>query len=104
MRKIKWYGLLLFAGLFIVSCSKTGLSTNSLYVPLSSDATATATFDELTQGRTLYINNCNSCHSLYSPDNFTASGWKTIMTSMGPRTGLSSAQLTLITKYLTRGK
>jgi len=74
-----------------------------LYTPTSADATTTATLADLQQGRTLYINNCNSCHSLYSPDSYTASQWKSIMSNMGPKTNMSSSQILLVTKYVTRG-
>ena len=91
-----------FIMIFISGCSKNG-STGSLYTPTSADATATASLSDLQQGRTLYINNCNACHSLYSPDDYSASQWKSIISNMGPRTSLSSSQLILVTKYLTRG-
>lgn len=88
--------------LVMVSCKKT--STASLYTPVSSDATATATLEELQQGRELYINNCASCHDLYSPDDYSASQWRGIMSTMGPKTRMTSTQTTLVTKYVTRGR
>ena len=93
--------MIMSAGI-LSSCSKNN-STGNLYVPTSSDATATATLAELQQGRTLYINNCGACHGLVSPDNYTAADWKTIVPSMASRTSLSAAQVTLVTKYVTRG-
>jgi hypothetical protein len=88
----------------IMSCSKNNSAGSSLYTPTTDDVTSTATLTELLQGRTLYINNCNSCHGLYSPDNYTATEWKSIINNMGPRTGMSSSEILLVTKYVTRGK
>lgn len=92
---------------FITACSKepvTTVGTGSLYVPSISDTTLNATLTELQEGRTLYINNCGVCHSLYSPDLYPVSGWKTIISEMGSKTSMTSAQITLVTKYICRGK
>lgn len=92
---------------FVAACSKesvTDVGSGSLYVPASSDTTANATLVELQEGRTLYINNCGACHSLYSPDLYPVSGWKSIISQMGPKTSMTSAQITLVTKYVCRGK
>lgn len=94
-------GLMFFAS----SCKKdSSVTTDSLYVPTSADVTATATLADLTQGRTLYVNNCGACHGLYSPDSFSATSWKTVLSGMVPRTGLSTANAALVAKYVSRGK
>jgi hypothetical protein len=85
-------------------CKKSSSGITSLYTPTSSDVTATATLDELQQGRTLYINNCNSCHDLYSPDDFTPTQWKNVMGGMGMKTRMMSSEILLVTKYVSRGK
>lgn len=100
MRSIKWLFLALILGLSW-SCTKTPAS--ALYIPVSSDATANATLEELQQGRTLYINNCGSCHNLYSPDDYSVSNWKSILSGMAPKTSMNASQVTLVTKYVTRG-
>ena len=104
MKKSKGFVLLTFVVLIALSCSKQDIGNSNLYVPTADDVTATATLNELTQGRDLYIRNCNSCHSLYSPDSFSSSQWKSIISVMGPRTGMSSTEISLVTKYVTRGK
>jgi hypothetical protein len=107
MKKLNFrYLPALFAGLLFISmsCSKSNSSGSSLYTPTTADVTSTATLTELLQGRTLFINNCNSCHGLYSPDNYTATEWKSIISNMGPRTSMSSSEILLVTKYVTRGK
>ena len=101
MKRCKYFLLPVILAL-VMSCSKT--SDASLYVPSSNDVTATATLEELQQGRTLYINNCGSCHHLYSPDDFSATRWRSIMTQMAPETRMNASQVTLVTKYVTRGQ
>jgi hypothetical protein len=86
------------------ACTKDNPGLDNLYTPAASDATATATLGELQQGRTLFINNCGTCHSLYSPDSFSASNWGSILSNMVPRTGLSQSNASLVSKYVTRGK
>jgi hypothetical protein len=95
------YGIVLF--LMIFGCKKSSPDTGSLYVPTSMDVTTKATLQELQDGRALYINNCGSCHQLYSPDNYSAAQWKSILSSMVPRTNLSSSNEILVDKYLSRG-
>jgi mono/diheme cytochrome c family protein len=106
IRKIIYFQVILAATIIIaVSCSKNGGGdTSSLYVPTSADVTANATLQDLTQGRALYISNCNACHQLYNPDNYTPTQWRSIVSTMGPRTSMSASDIQLVTKYLTRGK
>ena len=107
MKKMKYLYLLTipaFVLMLIVSCSKNSTGGSSLYTPTSTDVTATATLADLQQGRTLYMNNCNACHGLYSPDDYNATQWKSIISNMGPRTAMTSSQILLVTKYVTRGQ
>ena len=103
MKKFRWLGLVVFLSVIGTSCSKNDTSISNLYLPTSSDVTANATLDQLTQGRQLYIDNCSRCHQLYSPDSFSANQWKTIIAAMAPRTPMSSAEVQMVTKYVTRG-
>lgn len=97
--------LLFVAVLFLTgSCKKDLGGSGSLYTPTSADVTASASLVELQQGRALYSSNCNSCHGLYSPENYTPAQWHSIMGSMAPRTGMSASQVLLVTKYVTKGK
>jgi len=107
MKKIKIYQFPLFlaAVLFLTgSCKKDLGSSSSLYTPTTADVTATATLAQLQQGRALYSSNCNSCHGLYMPENYTPAQWGSILNSMAPRTGMSSSQVLLVSKYVTKGK
>lgn len=89
---------------FLNSCKKDALVTDSLYVPVASDVTATATLTDLQQGRTIYVNSCGSCHGLYSPDQYSVSNWNSILPNMAPRAGLSASEKALVQKYVERGK
>lgn len=106
--KIKWTLLIALAGLFLASCADDdGVTTtggNNLYIPTDSDTTATASLADLQAGRTLYMNNCNSCHQLYSPDRFSANRWDGILSQMTPRTSMSPDEVALVAKYLKKGK
>jgi hypothetical protein len=95
---------LAFTSILFAGCSKT-LTTNqdSLYVPTAADATPTASLTDLQAGRTLFINSCGRCHSLYSPDSFSATSWKSIVPGMASRAGLSATQASEVSKYVTRG-
>ncbi len=106
MKPIKYFYLIVISVvifLAISSCSKKSTDTSGLYIPTNADVTTNATLQELEQGRDLYINNCNSCHSLFSPDAYTPVQWKSIMNSMGPRTTMSASEILLVGKYVTRG-
>ena len=106
MRTIRSYYLfaLLIATLsFTGACKKNSMDSGACYIPTSSDTTANATLSELQQGRTLYIANCNKCHGLYSPDNYSPTQWKSILSSMTPNTGMTSSQIQLVTKYVCKG-
>ena len=106
MRSVKYFYLIVISvALFlsIGSCSKKSTDTSGLYIPTTSDVTANATLQELEQGRDLYINNCNSCHSLFSPDSYTTTQWKSIINTMGPKTTMSASEILLVEKYVTRG-
>ena len=56
----------------LVGCSKNlTTNTDSLYVPTTADVTSSATLADLQAGRSIFINSCGKCHSLYSPDSKT---------------------------------
>lgn len=102
MRKV--IGIILtFAAFSIVSCSKSSGSSGP-YVPTASDVTANATLTQLQQGRTLFINNCGLCHALPNPDDYSVSGWNSILSVMAPRTSMTPSEVTLVGKYVTRGQ
>jgi hypothetical protein len=95
--------ILAAAILTLAGCSKQGTDTSGLYVPTSADATANATLQQLQQGRALYVDNCGKCHGFYNPDGFSSSQWNSVLSSMAPKTSLSSGEIVLVMKYVTRG-
>jgi len=106
MKSVKYRLILVFSVVlfvFITGCTKSTTNSSSLYTPTSADVTAKATLLDLQQGRNLYVNNCGKCHGLYSPDNYTPTQWTSIMNNMAPNTGMSSSEILLVTKYVTRG-
>ncbi len=91
--------------LSFTSCKKdSSITTDSMYVPASADVTASATLSDLQNGRTLYINNCAGCHSLYIPESYTPSQWSSILPNMTPKTSLTASEVALVKKYVTKGK
>lgn len=104
MKNKKWFVLIFIIGIGFASCTKQSQDTSNLYIPTPSEVTATATLDDLTQGRALYIDNCVRCHGLYSPESFTSYQWKSIMASMAPKTPMTASDVNLVTKYVTKGK
>lgn len=105
MKIEKGTAILLILLVFIASaCKKDSNSTNGLYTPTSADVTASATLAELQQGRELYINNCGACHNYYLPESYTPTQWKGFISTMGPRTNMSSSETLLVTKYVCKGK
>ena len=106
MRKRQLIGLLSMVILFsLSSCKKNSFAaTDTLYVPTTTDVTATATLADLQSGYTLYKNRCGACHSLYSPDSYSSTNWKSILSGMATRAGLTSSESSLVLKYVTKGK
>lgn len=105
MKQLKLFAILSVGILFFCnSCKKDTVTTDSLYVPAMMDVTAGATLAELQQGRILFENSCGACHGLYSPDTYSASNWKSILSIMAPRAGLSQTNTNLVIKYVCRGK
>ncbi len=56
---------------------------------------------ELTEGMYLYENNCAKCHNLYSPNDFNAEEWKTIVARMQKEAQLTDLEGQKIYNYLT---
>jgi mono/diheme cytochrome c family protein len=60
------------------------------------------TLSELTQGRTLYVSRCGSCHTLKRPSELPAAQWQVEVAEMRNKNGvkLSDAEAQAITRYL----
>lgn len=88
----------LIGGLFV---SLLGCAS-ALYLPTQKDADASSTpLDSLQAGRTLYVNNCGSCHTLFLPQAYTATEWQRLTNSMQKRAKINNNQKALILKYVS---
>jgi hypothetical protein len=56
---------------------------------------------EMYEGKSMYENNCASCHKLYPTKAFSADEWKPILDNMQKNTKLQDAEIEKIYKYLT---
>jgi cytochrome c5 len=56
---------------------------------------------ELTEGMYLYENNCAKCHKLYSPNDFNAEEWKTILARMQKQAQLTDLDGQKVYNYVT---
>lgn len=85
--------LLLAAGL--ISC------VSALYIPIQKDAISQNTsLEKLQQGRSLYINNCASCHNLHLPSEFTKKEWEPVLNKMQKRAKINDSEKEQIAAYL----
>ncbi len=79
----------------------------SLPEPTESDLEQLQRYDpqlsiqSLRQSRTLYIQKCSGCHSLYLPERYSVTEWRGIMRTMGPKAKLNSNEDEKILKYVT---
>lgn len=72
----------------------------ALYVPTEKNASDAASLEELKKGRSLYVGNCGSCHSLHLPEEFSAEAWDGHLEVMQKKAKVSDEQKILILKYL----
>jgi mono/diheme cytochrome c family protein len=56
--------------------------------------------ERLEAGRTLFGTHCQNCHALPHPSQLSASVWPAEVAGMARKSGLSSAQVTLVADYL----
>jgi hypothetical protein len=54
------------------------------------------------EGEKLYQLKCGRCHFAYSPQKYSSEEWKTIVTEMGPLSGLNERTEQVILDYLTK--
>jgi hypothetical protein len=76
----------------------------ALYKPIPEDATDKVSYQQLFDGRLLYVNNCGSCHSLHLPTQFSEKVWKLNLDEMQERAHINDSQKELILTYLLHKK
>ena len=87
--------LIILTEITIFSCSP------ALYLPSINDSEQSGiSQNSLKIGRTLYINNCSSCHNLHLPQQYTKQNWDTILIKMKLKANIDERKLNLIKNYL----
>ena len=82
----------------IYSCaSKSSVPTTEV----KKATVATLLTPELAEGRSLYENNCATCHKLYDAQEFSAEEWKPIVARMQKKAHLEDFQGQKIYNYVT---
>lgn len=60
-----------------------------------------ATFEELEEGRTLYVRRCSGCHNLHLPSEYTVEEWPRHLKEMGSEYAkLEPAEEDLVLQYI----
>ena len=91
MSKLFFVGLLT---IFLAGCA------SALYQPLPEHATASVSYEQLVQGRAVYVNKCGSCHSLYLPHQYTAEVWAHNLDEMQERSKMSDEEKKMVYDYI----
>jgi hypothetical protein len=91
-------GLVLFAAIVFFACK------SALYIPSKETVKADINIETLKKGRTLYVNNCSSCHALYLPERYSKKEWVKWVDDMAPRSKITNEEKKLIQAYLTKGE
>ena len=86
---------MLLAGV-VFACS------TALYVPNENARISKEDLSEMQKGRTVYINKCGSCHSLFVPEKYSTNEWKVQVEHMGPKAHLTSLETEEVLKYVTK--
>jgi hypothetical protein len=85
----------LFSAIVLAGCAP------ALYQPMPEHASGNVTHEDLLKGRSLYVNSCGSCHSLYVPDQYNEKVWKENLDEMQERSKITDPEKALILAYLT---
>jgi len=57
--------------------------------------------EDLTAGRSAYVQKCAGCHNLYQPAKYAPASWPDVVAKMSKRAKLASEEQRLITSYLS---
>jgi hypothetical protein len=88
---------MLFLILLLVGCALGGRTIPSAE---SLSASSGVPADVLQRGRGLWTRECAACHRTYWPDEYPPESWPDLALDMGERTGLGSAEIDDLTKFL----
>ena len=59
------------------------------------------TIEDLTTGRSVYVQKCAGCHNLYRPAKYTPARWPDLVAKMSKRSKLAGEEQRLIASYLS---
>jgi hypothetical protein len=96
--KIKKNGFLLLSVIVLFACK------SALYIPSKETLGENVNLENYKKGRTLYVNNCSSCHALYLPEKYNKKEWIKWVNNMAPKAKITIEQKELILTYLTKGE
>lgn len=75
----------------------------ALYKPVPEHVSGSANYEQLVEGRKLYVSKCGSCHSLHLPHQYSADVWIKNIDEMQERAKISESEKKLIADYLDFG-
>lgn len=90
----------IFIVLVLVGCSAPFFIPTEQDIALASVNGKDTTLDELTKGRTVYVNNCGKCHALFKPTGFSEEKWKKIVPVMALKAKITEAEGDQVLKYM----
>ena len=85
-------------GAFVYACSPKMATTAQ-----TSEVKKIELTPELAEGKSLYENNCGTCHNLFPVNEHDKSGWAKTLDHMAPKAKITDAQKELVYNYLTYG-
>jgi hypothetical protein len=77
------------------------ISTVSLLLLLQSCAVPVNTSSRSASGEELYQQKCSFCHRPFPPESRGLEEWVDVLDEMGPKAGLTDAEVELILKFLS---
>lgn len=85
--------LILFIPLLLLfSCATV------LYQPIT--GTEKIPLEDLKKGRSIYVNNCSSCHNLHNPNQYNSKEWEHNLNEMQARAKINDEEKQLVYDYL----
>ena len=95
--------LVFFLFAIIIACNKKAIPTiperERQETPAKEISTMTVVPD-LARGKTIFMNRCGRCHDLPKPEQYTATRWEKILSTMMPKARLNPEQEVHITAFL----
>ena len=94
-------GSILLLGVVLYSCSPKVVPVTETKEENKTTIVLTA---ELAEGKSIYENNCNKCHKLYNPSDYSAVEWVPILNEMQKKAHLDDVARNKIYNYLIMNK